>query len=161
MARRKPRKPRTLDQKNECIEFSNRSSLPVDENGICATFANPRHKELRQIKYDKCYYRAAEGGRADYIVGYDRAIDIILELKGSDLKHARDQVADTLSRWRNDAIHYRRIVCLIVFGRTIPRMRSNLGVLEREFLDEYRTLLWIRESGQERFNFNRLAGKIR
>lgn len=160
MARRKPPEQQTPEQKRECIEFSDGPSLHVHEDGIGATFTNSRRKELRKIKYDKCYYRASQGGRADYIVGYDRAIDVILELKGSDLKHARTQVADTLDRWRNDRNRHQQIVCLIVFGHTIPRMRSNLGVLELEFLEEHGTYLRIRQNG-EKFNFNRLAGKIR
>src|SRR5690348_9247824 len=158
MARSRPRKPVATAQNNECIEFTNKPSLHVDERGIGATFGNPRRKELRKIKYDKCYFRALEDGRADYIVGYADDIDVILELKGSDLKHALTQVSDTLNRWRGDPIHYRQITCLIVFGHTFPRMRSNIGVIEREFLNQHRTLLWIRQSG-ERFSFNKLAGK--
>jgi hypothetical protein len=159
MARKKPLEPAAPNQENECIEFSSRTSLHVSEEGVGATFVNRRRKELRKIKYDGCYCKAVREGRADYIVGFDQATDIILELKGSDLKHALVQVADSLDQWRNDLIHYPQIVCLIVLGHTIPRMRSNIGVMEREFLDRHRTLLWIRQSGAERFSFNKLAGK--
>lgn len=161
MARKKPRRPATLEQQNECIEFSNGTSLHVNEMGVGATFVNPKRKELRKIQYDGCYCRAAKLGRADYIIGYERAVDVILELKGSDLKHAVDQVADTLERWKDDEKHYPSIVGLVVFGHTIPRMRSNLGVLEREFLERHRTLLWIRQNGEERYSFNKLAGKAK
>ena len=159
MARRKPRKAAASELKSECIEFSHKPSLHVSEKGVGATFRNQRRRELRKINYDKCYFKATEGGRADYIVGYNRDIDVILELKGSDLKHALVQVSDTLDRWKDDAIHYDQIVCLIVFGHTFPRMTSKLGVLEREFLDEHSTLLWIRESAAEKFSFRKLAGK--
>jgi hypothetical protein len=159
MARRKPRKPAALPRDTECIKFSTESSLHVSEEGVGATFLNHRRKELRAIEYDGCYCRVANQGRADFIIGYDRAIDVILELKGSDLKHATNQVVDTLERWRTDPIRYRQLVCLIVFGHAIPRMRSNIGVMEREFLNRYRTLLWVRESGSERFSFRQLAGR--
>ncbi len=159
MARRRPRKRVAPTPVNECIEFSNEPSLHVSEKGIGATFVNRRRRELRKIRYDGCYCRVAGEGRADFIIGFDRLIDVILELKGSDLKHALVQVTDTLGRWREDAIHYPRIVCLIVFGHTFPRMSSKLGVLEREFLDEHNTLLWIRESAAERFSFRKLSGR--
>jgi hypothetical protein len=133
--------------------------LHVSEKGIGATFVNRKRKELRKIKYDGCYCRVGGAGRADFIIGFDRLIDVILELKGSDLKHALMQATDTLGRWRADAIHFPRIVCLIVFGHTFPRMSSKLGVLEREFLDEHNTLLWIRKSAAERFSFRRLSGR--
>jgi hypothetical protein len=159
MARRRSRKPPNLEQNNPCIEFSNDPSLHVNEKGIGATFVNRRRRELRKIKYDGCYCRIAREGRADFIVGIDRLIDVILELKGSDLKHALVQIGDTLVRWREDEIHYPQTVCLIVFGHTFPRMSSKLGVLEREFLDAHNTLLWIRESAAERFSFRKLSGK--
>jgi hypothetical protein len=158
MARRRPRNAAAPVQKNECIEISNEPSLHISEKGIGATFVNRRRRELRMIRYDGCYGRAAREGRADFIIGFDRRIDIILELKGSDLKHALVQVTDTLDRWRADQIRYPQIVCLIVFGHTFPRMSSRFGVLEREFLYRHRTFLWIRQSGEEKFNFSKLAG---
>lgn len=161
MARRRPRSEVAPAQDNECIEFSSEPNLHVNEKGIGATFTNRRRRELRKIKYDGCYCQVAREGRADLIIGFDRSIDVILELKGSDLKHALVQVTDTLSRWRQDAIHYPRIVCLIVFGHTFPRMSSKLGALEREFLDLNKTLLWIRENATEKFNFRELAGRSR
>lgn len=161
MARRRPRKSTVPSPNNECIEFSSEPSLSVSEEGIGATFRNPRRRALRKIKYDKCYFRATRGGRVDYIVGYSRDIDVILELKGSDLKHALAQVTDTLNRWKDDRIHFPTIVCLIVFGHTFPRMTSKLGVVEREFLDQHGTLLWIRKSASEKFSFRKLAGRSR
>ena len=159
MNRRRPRNPQLAAQESECIEFSNQTMLPVQEEGIAATFVNSRRKDLRKIKYDKCYFRATGGGRADFIIGYDRDVDVILELKGSDLKHALVQVTDTLERWKDDEIRYKQIVCLIVYGHTFPRARSNRGAMERDFLDRHRSLLWIRQNGEERFSFRKLAGR--
>jgi len=33
------------------------------------------------------------------------------------------------------------------------------GSVEREFLLTHKTLLWVRESGSEKFRFNKLLGK--
>ena len=155
MARRKPRNQSGLGQENECVEYSNQSSLHVNEEGVGATFVNRRGRELRKVKYDGCYCRIPREGRADFIIGYDRAIDVVLELKGSDLKHALVQIADTLERWKKGQIHYPQVACLIVYGHTIPRMRSKIGVLEREFLDQHSILLTIRQSGKERYSLDR------
>jgi hypothetical protein len=159
MARRKRRKLLASSADRQCIEFTSRTSLHISEEGIGATFRNPRRKELRKVTYDKCYFQALKGGRADYIVGYDRKIDVIIELKGSDLRHAQDQVSETLERWRTDTIHFETIVCLIVFGHTYPRMTSRIGSMERDFLERNNALLWIRASAAERFSFRKLAGK--
>jgi hypothetical protein len=97
-------------------------------------------------------------------------VDVIVELKGSDLKHAVTQIEITLAAWNADPIRYPRIVCLIVFGRIeanrkgvgkIPHMGSKAGTIEREFLLTHKTLLWVRESGSEKFRFNKLLGKYR
>jgi hypothetical protein len=161
MNRRRLRNTQRITHEGECIEFCNLTSLPVDDEGIGATFVNPRRRELRRIKYDKCYFQTLEGGRADFIIGYDRDIDIILELKGSDLRHALIQVTDTLERWKTEEIRYKQIVCLIVYGHTFPRARSNRGAMERDFLDSHHSLLWIRQNGEERFNFRKLAGRTK
>ncbi|MGA2048426.1 MAG: hypothetical protein ABSG96_12075 [Terracidiphilus sp.] len=160
MTRRKPRSEPDA-AREECIEFSNGTSLHVAEQGVGATFLNPRRKQLRKVRYDGCYNRPAGRGQADYIVGFHGMVDVIVELKGSDLKRALVQIEDTLGAWEQELIRFPQIVCLIVFGHTFPRMNSRLGFIEREFLLAHRTLLWLRESGTEKFKFSKLQGKGR
>lgn len=161
MPRRKPRSEPKIARVAECIEFSNETSLHIGEQGVGATFLNPRRRQLRKIRYDGCYSRTKGRGQADYIVGFHQPVDVIVELKGSDLKRALVQVEDTLEAWRVEYIRFPQIVCLIVYGQTFPRMTSRLGVLEREFQLTHRALLWIRESGSEKFKFSKLLGKSR
>jgi hypothetical protein len=160
MVRKKPRNAESAERAGECIEFSHRTRLTVEEEGVSATFQNPRKKELRKIKYDKCYFTVREGGRADYIVGFDRDVDVIVELKGSflNLLDARVQVTDTLERWRNNSDRYQKIVCMIVLGHTIPRVRSSNEAIALDFLRKHKTLLWIKENG-EKHSFTELAGR--
>jgi hypothetical protein len=141
----------------DCIEHSNGTSLHVSGHGVGATFRNPRRKQLRKIRYDNCYNTRGDR-KADYIVGIVDVVDVIIELKGSDLKHAVSQIENTLAAWTVDPIRYPRIVCLIVYGHTFPRMNSRLGVIEREFLLSHGTFLWIRENGSEKFSFRKLLG---
>jgi len=161
MTVRKPPRPAGQPQTNECVEFSNVTSLHINEHGVGATFINLRRKELRKVQYDGCYNRRAGRGQADYIVGFDRAIDVIVELKGSDLKHAVSQVTDTLEDWAENEIRFPKIVCLIVYGHTFPKMTSRIGVIEREFELDHKSLLHIRPSGEKKFKFSFLAGKSR
>jgi len=114
---------------------------------------------MREVRYDSCYHTAQEVRCADYIVGMRGVGDVILELKGSDLDHAVSQVQATLAEWRSDPIRFESIACLIVFGSRIPRITTRSVVLEREFFQDNRALLWIRESGAEKFKFRTLLGK--
>jgi hypothetical protein len=147
----------------DCVESCSAPSVFIEESGVRATFANPRNKSIRKIHYDGCYCKRQTELKADYIVGLPTVLDVIVELKGSDLRHAVDQVETTLDRWRVDPLRFRRIVCLIVYGRLegqqrkagrIPCMNSTIQTLERTFLRTQRTLLLIRESSSVQFTFN-------
>jgi len=154
----------------ECIESCNATSVYIEERGVRATFLNPHRKQIRKVHYDGCYNKTLGELKADYIVGMPGVVDVIIELKGSDLKHASDQVRSTLETWRLSPIRFPKIACLIVFGRIegkkkkagrTPRMNSMKESLERAFLRANRTLLWVRESGSEQFRFNDFLRKIR
>jgi hypothetical protein len=159
MKARKPRKNVAAFVEHECIAYSDRSSLHVNEKGVGATFLNPRRKVIRTVRYDGCYHTARNVRRADYIIGVQTFGDVILELKGSDLDRAVTQVGVTLAEWRTDPIHFEPIACLIVFGSRIPRITTRSAVVEREFFQDNRALLWVREAGAEKFKFRKLLGK--
>jgi hypothetical protein len=152
-----------IDPLEKCIEFSNKSAVHIQDHGVGATFQNPRGKQVRIVRYDQCYNRKPHVRQADFVVGMPEVVDVIVELKGSDLKHAVTQVAATLEAWSITPIRFPRTACLIVYGRmeakqkragAIPRMDSRTGSIERRFLLEHKTLLWVRESGSEKFRFN-------
>jgi hypothetical protein len=159
MKARKPRKNVAALIEHECITYTDRSSVHVSERGVGATFLNARRKLVRQVRYDGCYKSAQGGRRADYIIGMQAVGDVILELKGSDLDHAVSQVEATLAEWRADPIRFEPIACLVVLGSRVPRITTRSAVFEREFFQGNRTLLWIRESGIEKYNFRKLLGK--
>src|ERR1039458_561645 len=145
----------------KCIESCNARSVFVEENGVRAAFANPRRREIRKIHYDCCYCKTREELKADYILGLPNTLDVIVELKGSDLRHARDQVEMTLDRWKVDPLRFQKIACLIIYGGLegkerkagrIPCINSTIQSLERDFLRRKKTLLLIRESSSAQFS---------
>jgi hypothetical protein len=147
----------------ECIESCDATSVYVQERGVGATFQNPRRNQIRKIHYDGCYNKTPSELKVDYIVGVPGIVDVIVELKGSDLKHASDQVGSTLQAWQLNPIRFPKIACLIIFGRIegkrkmagrTPRMNSMRESVERAFLRRHKTLLRVRESGSEQFRFN-------
>ena len=160
MTRSKPPSQPGCHWIDECIEECDALTVFVEDQGVRANFANPRRRSIRKIKYDGCFNKNPNELKADYIVGQPKTLDVIVELKGSDLKHARDQVESTLEKWRKSPIRFGRIVCVIVFGRIsgkkrkvgqIPRVNSVIQTLRREFLRINRTLLVIRQSGDANF----------
>ena len=147
----------------ECIEVCTGAAVYVEDEGVRATFLNPRRREIRKIHYDGCY-APQRGRQADYIVGLP-GIDVIVELKGSDtkLKDAAQQVGSTIEDWKQDPKRQNTIAALIVYGRIegpkklpgrLPRAAAVILGLTAEFLKTHKILLLIRENGERRFSFN-------
>jgi hypothetical protein len=165
MTTQKPPSQPGCEWVEECIESCDATSVYVVERGVGATFLNPRRKQIRKIHYDGCYNKASGVKQADYIVGMPDVVDVIVELKGSDtnIKEAYAQVESTLETWRLNPIRFRKIACLIVYGRIegkkklagrVPRANSMKDSVERRFLGVNKALLLVRESGSEQFKFN-------
>jgi hypothetical protein len=148
----------------ECIEVCTGSTVYVEDEGVRATFLNPRGRKIRKIHYDGCY--AAKAGRqADFILGLPKVVDVMIELKGSDtnLKDAALQVGSSLEAWKQDPKRQPTIAALIVYGRIegkkklpgrVPRTAAVILGLTAEFLKVRGTRLLIHENGERQFTFN-------
>lgn len=163
MSGQKPPSQRGCTWVEDCIEMCAGRTVYVEDEGVRATFANPRRRQVRKIHYDGCYYRGREQ-RADYIVSLSGTIDVIVELKGTDtnLKVAAQQVENTLDSWQQDRKRARTIAALIVYGRIegkkklpgrVPRAEAAISGLRAEFLKTHRKLLLIHQNGEKRFSF--------
>jgi hypothetical protein len=139
----------------ECIEECDAESLFVEEQGVRATFVNPRGRRLRKVHYDSCY-APHEARQADYIVGLVGVLDVVVELKGSDtnIRGAADQVEDTLNAWQRDLKRAPTLAALIIYGRIegrkklpgrIPRAEAVISGVVARFL-KHGTLLVIAEN---------------
>lgn len=147
----------------ECIEICTSRTVYVEDEGVRATFRNPRRKKIRKVHYDGCYSKAPNP-QADFIVGLVGTIDVIVELKGSDsnLKHAAAQIDHTVHAWRQDPKAEKQIAGLIIYGRIegrkklpgrVPRAAASISGLTAQFLRAHRALLIIRENGRGQFTF--------
>jgi hypothetical protein len=152
----------------ECIEVCDGASVFVEDHGIRATFLNPQREKVRKITYDNCYCKDEQVKQADFIVGKIGAIDIIVELKGSDtnLKGGRGadkQVEYTLEAWKRNPQKAPKIAALIIYGRIEgrkkrpgrrPRANAAKESVQRDFLRRNKVLLLIYENGEKKFRFN-------
>ncbi|MFP5207154.1 MAG: hypothetical protein ACLGP3_08495 [Acidobacteriota bacterium] len=163
MSGRKPPSQPGCTWDEDCIEMCTGRSVYVEEDGVRATFANRKRKQIRKIHYDGCYYTGRDR-RADYIVGLPGTVDVIVELKGTDtnLKGAAQQVENTLGSWQQDKKHATTIASLIVYGRIegkkklpgrVPRAEAAKSSLRAAFLRAHGKLLLIHQNGEKRFSF--------
>lgn len=148
-----------------CIEMCTARPIFVEDQGVRATFLNPKREPVRKVHYDGCYSARIGLRQADYILGLPGVVDVIVELKGSDtnLKEAALQVESTLEAWKQDRNAEALIAALIVFGRIegkkklpgrVPRTAAVISGLTARFLKSYGVLLIVKENGTQRFRFN-------
>lgn len=84
------------------MEFGNCENKVIDsrivfeEKKSKVTFLNPNGFLQRKIKIDNCVI--TEGIRCDYLLITDKRLYYFVELKGSDVDHAVEQIAQTLAR---------------------------------------------------------------
>ncbi len=78
-----------------CIEAQNHSEIKCEEKQSKFILLNPDRKKIDKIVVDGCIYK--KGGselRCDYALNY-ADITIFVELKGTDIKRAIDQILAT------------------------------------------------------------------
>lgn len=136
----------------ECFETVRDSKPKVEENGRKAVFLNPDRAEVRKIRVDGCLI-TGDGQRADYIISKPGTIDVIVELKGRDIYHARDQILATLLFWREFPPLSSVIAGLIVCSKS-PASASELQVLKAKILKKFGLWLAVDENEKKQYSFS-------
>lgn len=134
-----------------CIQTVYDSKPKVEENGRKAVFLNPERAAIKKVRVDGCLI-VSDTLRADYIVSKPGAVDVIVELKGKDIYHARDQIVATLSFWRAHPPFSEKIAGLIICSKS-PMSSSDLQVMKAKVKIHHRLSLTVNETGRKEYNF--------
>ena len=99
---------------SEVIRFR-RSTVKVEENNKKYIIKNSLIKNLTVLKIDGGMVEDSNQQKCDYLIlQLEDKISIFVELKGSDVKHAFDQLAETINSMNNTMGNYTafaRVVC--------------------------------------------------
>ena len=95
-----------------CLNCSSSSKIKVEENGKKATFINVAREEFLRTKIDGCLIQNATA--CDWAVSKKGVGDILIELKGSDVDHAVDQILKTAAWWHKDNRSNGRLAGLVL-----------------------------------------------
>lgn len=99
------------------------------------------------MRVDGCLI--ADGSlRADFIISKPGVVDVIVELKGKDILHARDQIAATLAFWKTHPPFSDKIAGLIICSRS-PMASSDLQVMKAKA----KIKLIVDETGRKEYDF--------
>ncbi len=135
-----------------CVEPVDHSKIKVEEQGRKAVFLNPDRVLIKKVIVDGCLIRDAKL-RADYIVSKPAVVDVIVELKGKDVPHARDQIIATLPVWLAHPPFSPKIAGLIVCTRS-PLSTSELQNMKAKALIRHKLWLEVDENGRKEYEFS-------
>lgn len=136
----------------DCTQTVRDSKPKVEEYGRKAIFLNPERVPIKKVRVDGCLI-SSDAPRADYIVSKPGFIDVIVELKGKDVPHARDQIVATLPVWRANPPFSPRVAGLIVCSRS-PLSTSDLQNMKAKVLIRHKLWLEVDENGRKEYDFS-------
>jgi hypothetical protein len=115
----------------ECEEYRCDKKIVLQENKSKITFLNPNEDKILTIKVDGCAISDNETLRCDYALIPSDEVEIYVELKGSDIVHAVEQIKSTI-RLLSDNPQKIKKLCFVVSTR-VPRQTTNIQQLQSQF----------------------------
>lgn len=104
--------------------------------------SNPNRNEVTVIKVDGCEIADNSIPRCDFAIDAYADLEIYVELKGSDIKHAIEQIESTINIISSSPQLARKL-CIVVSTR-VPRQGTNIQALQRRFMLRYRATLRVK-----------------
>jgi hypothetical protein len=133
-----PNEPRLPSYVRRCSE----TLIKVEENGRKATFCLPAKGRVFLVTVDGGMI--VSGERADYIVAHTETVDVIGELKGSDIGKAVSQILATRPRWAHHEFAERMHAALIVRGKGMhPKDTTRVERWKKHFRARFQMKLVI------------------
>jgi hypothetical protein len=144
--------PRSNPESEECIELVTHSKIKVEEGGRKAVFLNLDQSLVKKVTVDGCLDRSTSP-KADYIVSKPGFVDVIVELKGKNVAHAKDQIIATFLMWRGNPAFSAKIAGLIVCSKS-PMSSSDLQIMKKKVLNRHQLWLEVDETGKKEYQFS-------
>jgi hypothetical protein len=126
---------------DSCIEYTNVSNIKIsDLRSTHAVFSNSENHEYLKIQFDGCVVKGSIA--CDWLVAKKGVGTVAVELKGSDVDHAAEQVMAGLQYVVNCAELPQRLAGLIVCTR-YPRIDTKIQRIKVAALKRFRAPIHI------------------
>jgi hypothetical protein len=131
----------------ECSRTGRWPKIKVEQRGRKAVFLNPEKKSFTKTVVDGCLIK--EELAADFLVSDATVGDLIVELKGRDVKHAVRQVAATAIHIRESGLRKGpRLAALIVCSQ-YPKFDTPVRRARETFKQEHGAPLRVASGNRE------------
>jgi len=124
---------------NRCKTATSSSKIVCEEKASKITFVNASHQEVIKILVDGC--AITEGARCDYLVLNGQGKEHFVELKGSDVSHAVEQLEASINILSANPRSEK--LCFIVSSRC-PLLTTKIQDLKARFKKKYNATLIIK-----------------
>jgi len=117
---------------DRCVCQTNDSNISFRENGRSIVFRNPRRDEYYKVRIDGCVI--TEGERCDdFLYGKEDPYDRYVELKGSDIPHAINQLRSSIIWVKRHCNVGKAIKAYIISKNVAPGYNTKLQAAKKEF----------------------------
>ncbi|NEQ56096.1 MAG: hypothetical protein F6K53_01225 [Moorea sp. SIO4A1] len=124
-----------------CEEFKDDNEIVFKENKSKLTFENSNRDKILKIKVDGCAIRDNKTLRCDYALVCSNGVEIYVELKGSKIAHAFEQIESTINLLSDNPQKIDKR-CFVVFTRFgLPKGRTNIQIIKSKFNKKYNATL--------------------
>ena len=111
------------------------TKIVLQENKSKITFLNPNQDEILIIKVDGCVISDNETLRCDYALIPSDAVEIYVELKGSDIAQAVKQIESTMKLLSENPQKIKKL-CFVVSTR-VPKQATSIQQLQSQFKKKF------------------------
>lgn len=118
-----------------CEQYTSDSKIVLQENKSKITFLNPNQHQILKIKVDGCAIKDNETLRCDYALVPTSEVEIYVELKGSDIAHAIEQIESTIHLLSYNVNKIKKI-CFVVSTR-VPKQATSIQQIQSRFKKKF------------------------
>jgi hypothetical protein len=126
----------------ECEEHRSDTKIVLKENKSKITFLNPNKDEILIIKVDGCVISDNETLRCDYALIPSDAVEIYVELKGSDIEQAVKQIESTINLLSANPQKIKKL-CFVVSTR-VPKHGPSIQQRQSQFKKKFNASLQVK-----------------
>lgn len=123
-----------------CVKEVRTIKIVVEENQSKLIILNPGKEKYLLANVDGCMVKHKTA--ADNVLSKEKYGDLVIELKGTDVDHAVDQIMATADYWRVNSLCNGKMAAVIVCKK-FPRVDTKVQRAKSKFSSKYKGALHI------------------
>ncbi|MEM6053025.1 hypothetical protein AAH450_20970 [Erwinia sp. P7711] len=125
-----------------CIKFTNKKIVPFKEQKSSFILNNQKSRDLEIHHVDGCVI--TNGIRCDWmVIDTESGKEIYIELKGTDLNHAFEQLKETIRKLTKDQ---KKIKSALIICTRSPMSSSEIQIMQKSIFQTHKAKLYVKTS---------------